>query len=195
MSLTLEEILDRIEKKYAGPGFTADFFQESTLKEMGITDTASGKIFIKRPGMMRWEYLLPDRQIIITDSRMLWIYRPEDNQVMRGKAPGYFGDGRGASFLSDMRLVRKNFRIDLEMAETETHYMLRLVPMQRQVDLREIYLSVSKENFAIEQIITYNEYNDKTLIKLSQFEFNRTLDDSLFTFDIPKGADVLQLDR
>ena len=32
---------------------------------MDITDTASGKAFFKRPGMMRWEYEEPDRQVIV----------------------------------------------------------------------------------------------------------------------------------
>ena len=36
--LTLDQIIDRIEERYAGSGFAANFFQESTLKEMDITD-------------------------------------------------------------------------------------------------------------------------------------------------------------
>ena len=75
---------------------------------------ASGKVYIKYPGMMRWEYEKPDRQIIITDADKLWIYRPEDNQVMTGKAPTFFRDGKGASFLSDIRLIRQKFDISLE---------------------------------------------------------------------------------
>jgi len=85
--LTLEQILDRLEEHYTGNNFKAEFIQESTVKAMAITDFASGKIFVRYPGKMRWEYEKPERQIIITDGFKLWIYRPADNQVMTGSAP------------------------------------------------------------------------------------------------------------
>lgn len=195
LPLTQDEILDGIENRYAGPGFAADFFQESTLKEMGVTDIASGMIFVKRPGMMRWEYEKPEKQSIITDSEKLWIYRPEDNQLMVGEAPSYFGDGKGASFLSDMKQVRKKFTISLEFSDNPLFYLLKLVPVRKNIDLNEIYLTISKKTFDIEKIVTFNAFGDKTRITLSRFDFTRTRDDSFFRFSPPKGVDVLQLDR
>ena len=62
--LTVDQILDRVENKYANSKFSADFIQKSTIKAMDIADMASGKVFIKHPGMMRWEYEKPDKQII-----------------------------------------------------------------------------------------------------------------------------------
>ena len=192
--LMIEDILDKIEKRYAGPGFAAGFYQESTLKEMDITDSASGKVFVKRPGKMRWEYQKPDVQIIITDSEHLWIYRPEDNQVMVGEAPVYFGGGKGASFLSDMKSIRKTFKIRDQLVDTDRHYVLKLVPIQKMVDISDIYLTVSKKTYEIEKIVTYNSFGDRTRIHLSHYDFNFKLDDAMFRFEIPKGVDVLQLD-
>ena len=54
--LNLEQILDRMEAQYTNNSFKAEFAQESTLKAMDISDFASGKIFVRYPGMMRWEY-------------------------------------------------------------------------------------------------------------------------------------------
>ena len=45
----LGKILDGVEKRYAGPGFSAKFFQESMLKAMQISDTAEGSLTVKRP--------------------------------------------------------------------------------------------------------------------------------------------------
>ncbi len=193
--LALDEILNRIEKRYSGAGFTADFYQESTLKEMDITDRASGKIVVKHPGKMRWEYEKPEKQLIITDSEKLWIYRPEDNQVMIGEAPAYFGGGKGVNFLSDMKSVRKNFSIRLQLIDPDQYYILKLEPVQKKVDITEIFLSVSMKTFDIEKIVSYNSYGDRTQIYLSRLDFERVVDDSLFSFSIPKGTDVLQLDR
>ena len=192
-ALALEGILAGVETRYAPGGFSARFSQESTLKAMAITDKADGKVFVKRPGKMRWEYDHPEKQVIITDGRKLWIYRPEENQVTVGKAPSFFGDGKGAGFLSDMRQIREKFDIVLEKTEPQ-HYVLELTPREQRPDIAIISLAVARKDFAIESIATYNAYGDETRITLSDVRFQESPADSLFRFEIPKGADVLQLD-
>ena len=196
--LTVDQILEHVENKYTNSKFAADFIQNSTIKAMDITDLATGKVYIKYPGMMRWEYEKPDRQIIITDADKLWIYRPEDNQVMTGKAPTFFRDGKGASFLSDVRLIRKKFDISLEPgqpAESDLFYHLKLIPREKTMDISEIRLMVSKKTFSVLQVMTLNFYGDETRIDLINFAFGVDMDDSLFSFTIPQGVDVLQIDE
>jgi outer membrane lipoprotein carrier protein len=196
--LTVEQILENVENRYRNSKFTADFIQRSTVKAMNITDTATGKVYIKYPGMMRWEYEKPERQIIITDADKLWIYRPEDNQVMTGKAPTFFRDGKGASFLSDIRIVRKKFDISLEAnqpAESDLFYHLKLIPREKTLDISEIRLMVSRKTFNVLQVMTLNFYGDETRIDLINFAFGVDLDDSLFSFTIPQGTDVIQIDE
>jgi outer membrane lipoprotein carrier protein len=192
---SLDKVIAGVEKRYTVPGFSARFFQTSTLKAMEITDTASGRLLIKRPGMMRWEYEKPDRQIVISDGFQLWIYRPDDNQVMMGKAPSFFGDGKGASFLSDIGKIRKNFSITLEKSKTKDYYLLKLLPIEKQFDLGSIYLLISKKLFDVVRIVTYNSFGDETRIELSSLQFDQDLDKSLFSFITPEGAEILQLDE
>ena len=196
--LTVDHILDQVEKKYADSKFSANFVQKSTIKAMDITDLATGKVYIKYPGMMRWEYEKPDRQIIITDADKLWIYRPEDNQVMTGKAPTFFKDGKGASFLSDIRLIRQKFDISLEQGQQEQSdlfYHLKLIPLEKTLDISMIGLMISKQTFNVLQVTTLNLYGDETRIDLINSAFGVDLDDSLFSFKIPEGVDVLQIDE
>ena len=193
-NLTLEQILDRVEKHYTGKSFEAEFIQESTIKAMDIIDFASGKIFVRYPGMMRWEYEKPEKQIIISDGHKLWIYKPADNQVMTGSAPAFFSDGKGASLLSDIKLVRKKFKISLENSKEDFFYELKLQPLEKKLDVTDIRLSVTKNTFTVIRIITYNSYGDENRIEFANHKFDVKLDESLFSFKIPPGADVLQLD-
>ena len=62
--LVLGQILDRMEAQYTGKSFKAEFAQETTLKAMDITDFATGKMFVRYPGMMRWEYDKPEKHTI-----------------------------------------------------------------------------------------------------------------------------------
>jgi outer membrane lipoprotein carrier protein len=193
--LTLEQILDRLEQHYTGKSFTAEFGQESTLKAMEVTDFATGKMYVRYPGKMRWEYEKPDKQIIITDGYKLWIYRPDDNQVMTGSAPAFFSDGKGASFLSDIKLIRKKFDISLLPSKDDFFYELELRPLEKTLDVEDIHISVTKNTFTIIRVITFNSYGDENRIELINNKFNVKLDDSLFSFDIPPGADVLEMDK
>ena len=193
--LTLEQILDRMEKHYTGNNFRAQFIQESTVKAMQITDFASGKIFVRYPGKMRWEYEKPEKQVIITDGFKLWIYRPADNQVMVGSAPAFFSDGKGASFLSDIALIRKKFNISLGQSKDDFFYELKLKPLEKTLDVTDIRLSVTKNTFTVIRVVTYNSYGDENRIELLNHRFKVNLEDSLFSFDAPPGTDVLQLDE
>jgi len=191
----LDYILKELEKRYTGSQFSADFLQESTIKAMEITDFASGRVYVRYPGMMRWEYEKPEPQAIITDGHKLWIYRPLDNQVMTGNAPVFFRDGKGASFLSDIRLVRQKFTITPHPAEGENLYELRLVPREKTLNISQIRLYVVPRAFTIARIVTLDDYGDDTRIDIVNPQFNVDLDPALFKFDIPKGADVQKIDE
>jgi outer membrane lipoprotein carrier protein len=142
---------------------------------------------------MRWEYLVPEPQTIITDGNDLWVYRPEENQVMVGKAPSFFGKGKGAGFLSDIKMVRKAFQVSLETVPDTHLYRLKLVPNKSSVDLTEIKLDIDKKTFDFIRITTFNVYGDETRIDLKNISFENPPSEELFRFVVPEGADVLQM--
>jgi outer membrane lipoprotein carrier protein len=192
---TIDTIIAGVEARYNVPGFTAEFDQESILKAMAVTDTASGTLMVRQPGKMRWEYVVPDPQTIITDGDDLWVFRPEENQVMIGKAPAFFGKGKGAGFLSNIGIIRDNFQISQEPEAAPNLYRLKLVPNKSSVDLMEMKLDIDKKTFDLIRIITFNVYGDETRIELKNFNFNKTPPEDLFQFAIPEGADVVQMNQ
>ncbi len=190
----VDEILGCLEKRYGGTGFSALFFQASTLQAMQITDTANGRAFFKSPGMMRWEYTQPDRQEIITDGVKLWIYRPDDRQVTVGEFPAFFGDGKGAGFLSDIGLIRKKFLVSLGDSIVENETMLKVWPKEKNIDLSVIHLFVSRDTCDVVRLVTYNSYGDETRIEFTDISFTNIQPDEFFRFKIPSGTDVIQFD-
>ncbi|MEE8398836.1 MAG: outer membrane lipoprotein chaperone LolA [Desulfobacterales bacterium] len=193
--LTLEKILAGIENRYAAPGFSARFEQVSTIKAMDISDSASGEIFVKRPGKMRWVYERPDRQTIITDGKTLWVYKPDDRQVILGGYPTFFGDGKGAGFLTDMKLIRETFNIRLNGVDGNGDYMLILLPKKKTFSISIVRLLISEKAFDILEITTANADGDETRIRLKGIRFLETLSDALFSFEIPEGVDVLRMEQ
>jgi len=187
-------VLKKLEARYNAADFSAELFQESVLKALDIMDTASGKVWFKHPGMMRWEYKTPENYAIISDGKTLWIYRPEDNQVVIGDAMTYFSNGKGASFLSNFSLVQDAYAVSLSEPPDATLYTLKLVPKQKQLDLSAIFLNIDRESLDIQSVKTLNDYGDETRIEFKNLKFGET-DVSLFNFKIPPGADILRLDE
>lgn len=190
---TIEAIIAKMEARYGQSGFSSTFHQASTLKVLEVTDTATGRIFIKRPGRMRWEYDMPEKQLIVSDGKTLWIHRPEDNQVMIGKAPVFFTGGRGAGFLSDITQIRNHFNIGLAASDDPLTHILNLTPKEPTDEVKSVSLAVSKETFDVVSVTTYNAYDDKTQLVFSDLRFHENLDDALFIFSPPEKAEILEL--
>jgi outer membrane lipoprotein carrier protein len=189
------DILDRVQQRYAAGDFEADFIQEAHLKAMGMVDSAKGHLYFGSPGMMRWHYKSPEEYLIITDGDTVWIYRPEENQVMLGRAADYFGSGQGADFLSKPGELTREFVVELapEERQDKEHYVLKLVPKKELPGLTELHLFISRKTFDITKTITDNAFGDRTIIQFESYGFERGLSSSLFVFEVPKGAEVLQL--
>jgi outer membrane lipoprotein carrier protein len=114
---------------------------------------------------------------------------------MTGRAPEFFRDGKGASFLSDIKLLREKFDIVLLEEEKSLFHELKLTPRQKNMDVASIRLSVSISTSTVMRVATYNSYGDETRIDLLNSEFDKVLNDDLFNFEIPEGADVLKIDE
>ncbi len=187
-----EEILTAIEKKYTNNGFQADFSQISTLAALEITETASGKAWFNHPGKMKWLYLSPQRHEIVTNGQILWIYRPDQDQVMKGDAKKIFKAGAGGAVLSNIGLMRENFTIELK-EKNDTHLFFLLTAKQENPDMVSLLIQVSRTTHEIGQVTTRNIYGDTTEFKFTNIQFKK-MDPSIFEFKIPDGSSIIEMD-
>ncbi len=187
-----DKTLAAIEKKYTGKGFQADFNQISKLSALEITETASGKVWFNHPGKMKWLYLTPQHHEITTNGHTLWIYRPDQDQVMRGDAKKFFKAGAGGAFLSDIGLMRKNFTIERKETD-DTHISFLLTAKQENPDMVSILIRVSRATHEIQQVTTRNTYGDTTLFEFTNIQFKK-IDASVFEFKSPEGSSIIEMD-
>ncbi len=190
---TKENILAAIEKTYTGESFEAGFTQISKLAALDISEEAIGSAAFSHPGKMRWQYHQPDRHEIITNGIVLWIYRPDENQVMQGDAEAFFKSGGGGAFLSDISLVRKNFDIALH-SQTKESAELKLVAKKQMADISSIIIRISKVNMLIEKVTTINAYQDTTTFEFFNIQFH-DIDPAHFEFKPPKGVSIIDMNE
>src|SRR6267154_4591655 len=78
----------RVQRHYERiQDFTASFAQTSTYPTCGNVKNATGKVFLKKPVLLRWQY--DGGRLIVIDGKELWSWNPEDKeaQVKRGFGP------------------------------------------------------------------------------------------------------------
>src|ERR1700676_5421074 len=77
------ELAQALQRRYNGvKDFSADFvhaYQGGVLKKQ-ISER--GRVLIKKPGKMRWEYTAPEQKVFVSDGTKMYSYVPADKQVL-----------------------------------------------------------------------------------------------------------------
>ena len=69
------------------------------------------------------------------------------------------------------------------------------MPKKKTFNIATIYLTVSPKTFDVVEVVTYNEYEDETRIRLSDIQHREELEEALFHFTVPKDADIVKIDE
>jgi len=186
------KIISGIEAKYAQKSFSADFEQTSRLTALDVTEIAEGKAWFSHPGKMKWAYQSSDNHEIITNGKNLWIYRPEENQVMTGDAAPFFQSGSGGAFLADIRKIREEFTIEPGKSG-ENFSQLVLTPKKETPELAKIHITVNLPGYEIPVVETENIYGDTTKFIFTNIQFV-TFDERIFEFTPPSGTEIIEMD-
>lgn len=150
----------------------------------------AGTLFLRRPGLMRWQYIEPDGKLLVSDGEVMSLYNPRTNQVRRF-AVEQSGDLRAplAFLLGRMRLDRQFRDLRIETIEGRD----ALVGDGRTG--RESYYRVEfyyNARFSLTRLRVFGRDESITEFQFRDEEINPSLERSLFRFNPPPGADVLE---
>lgn len=78
------DLLARVQAFYErSPNYKASFRQVVTTRSPRRAFTRKGVVYFKRPGMMRWDYRVPDEVYYVSDGEVLWSYDVEEAVAYR----------------------------------------------------------------------------------------------------------------
>jgi outer membrane lipoprotein carrier protein len=194
--LSVDELITKVQGSYDGiTDIQARFAQEIMNKSLNRVRKAEGKVYFKKSGMMRWEYRKPHRQEIVSDGSTIWHYQPDDNQVIVGEISKAIRAKLSIGFLSGEGNLRRDFHILSPKGQSqreERWYLLELAPIESQADFQRLVLRVDPKRYLIVQTDIYDAFDNINRIRFSRIKVDRNLPDSLFTFVIPPGTQVLR---
>ncbi|HWQ70046.1 MAG TPA: outer membrane lipoprotein chaperone LolA [Patescibacteria group bacterium] len=193
-ALTADEIADKVQATYQGfSDLQGSFLQRATNKLSGMTQEASGRLFLKWPGRMRWEYEKPESRLFLIDGKTLWSYSPSERQAMAQDVSGALAT-TPIGILFGMSSLRRDFQVrPIVHAGTRNspESLLELTPKGKELAFKRVVLGIDRESFLIRRLTVFDLYGNTTTVELSKQKVNSDLKDELFQFSPPPGTEVV----
>lgn len=188
-------VVHGVQARYdATTDFTADVTQEMTVASLGKTLTARGSVSFRRPGKLRWQLGDGSGQLIVADGTTLWLYQPDEKQVLKTPFQSAFRASTPISFLLGVGRITDDFDASLDPADAHDEGLtwLKLVPRQGDGTLGWLRLGVNPKTFDIAAAEVHDQLGNLTKLRFANFKRGVGLDDKLFVFTVPEGVDVVE---
>ncbi|WP_172152358.1 MULTISPECIES: outer membrane lipoprotein chaperone LolA [Pseudomonas] len=164
-------------------------FSQLTLDGSGtqLQETA-GQLVLKRPGLFRWHTDAPMEQLLVSNGEKVWLYDPDLEQVTIQTLDKRLTHTPALLLSGDVSEIRENFAISHKEGGNVVDFMLK--PKSKDTLFDSLRLSFRSGVLNDMQLI--DSIGQRTNILFLSVKMNEAVDDSLFSFEIPEGADVIQ---
>src|SRR5262245_39210035 len=192
---TASDLAAALQKKIDGiRDFTTDFthaYQGGVLRKQ-ITER--GRLIVKKPGKMRWDYSTPETKQFVSDGVKMYSYIPQDKQVIVAAVPPDEDAPTPTMFLAGKGNIQRDFTPSLADAPAgmpSGSRALKLVPKSKQRDYDWLVLVLDPASLDIRGLVTVDAQGGKSSFTFTNLKENIGLADKEFAFKIPRGVDVV----
>lgn len=186
------EIAAALQAKYDRiKDFSADFVQQYESGVLKRKITERGKVQVKKPGKMRWDYTQPEKKVFVSDGSTIYLWVPADNQVTRSRVPRQDEATTAVLFLVGKGNLTRDFNVSFAANAPEGTHALRLDPKLPERDYDWLRIVVDRTSLQIRELTAADRQGGQSMFQFSNFRENAGVADSTFAFKIPKGADVI----
>lgn len=167
------------------------FKQVYTDTLYGNRRVSYGYLYVRKPGMMRWNYVQPEKKSFIADGETLWVWEPEDKQAFRNPL-STANLSTGLTFLLGKGELSEEFDIsyaDKKLGSPED-LVIKLTPKQPTAQFDHILLAVRPEDHVVTESMVVGQQSTNHFI-FSKLRFNTDLGRWRFNFKPPEDARVI----
>jgi len=194
----VNEVIKKLQAQYDQTlDFSATFTQETISKSIGAPAIMNGKVYIKKPGMMRLDYTDPKKWQIISDGQTSWLYFPDDKQVRIYKTSEAFENLPFLDFLFGKGKITDDFTAsfgELDKDQAKDSYLIVLAPKDKESTIDRILILVSRSDYLIKQLNTYDVIGSIIRIAFKDIALNSGLKDTMFHFIVPPGVETFKIE-
>ena len=192
---TPAELAATLQKKYDGvKDFSADFVHAYEGGVLRKQITERGKLQVKKPGKMRWEYTAPEEKLFVSDGVKMYSYIKQDKQVIVSDIPAADQATTPTLFLAGKGSLTRDFTpsfVDAPSGSPPGSQGLKLVPKARQREYDWLTLVVDPVSLGIRGLVTVDAQGGTSRFSFTNLKENVGMADKAFEFKMPRGVEVV----
>jgi outer membrane lipoprotein carrier protein len=189
----LDGFINALQTKYNKLGALAADFTQVYNAPGERSRRESGRLLLKKPGKMRWDYTVPENKLFVSDGK--WLYEYVAAEKLATRVAVKEADDLRSAFL--FLLGRGNLRRDFKRIEwanespvTAGHRVLRMVPKRGNV--RELLVEAEPATLQLKRLVIINGNGGRSDFLFSNLRENPPTNDAQFTFTAPAGVHVVE---
>ncbi len=195
--------VEKIQQLYRSlTSFSFDF-RQTTRSGRRDRHGAGSSVFYRpgsgRPGIMRWNYTEPDKQIILNDGKQLSVYTEKDKQVIVTSAKEMESDITASLFAGN-----RNLTDDFNVQPAESRFtsstdvqVAQLVPKKPHGQIKTVHVWFDSKSM-IRKLVMEDHFDTLTELEFSNIKFNELpagsakVTEELVRLDLPPGTEVVR---
>lgn len=186
-------VVARVQKYYDTTRDLRAKFEQQLESPSRAPSKASGEVWLKKPGKMRWDYATPDKKLMVSDGATLWVYQPDDEQAYRQEL-------HGSALPAQVSFLLGEGRLDKEFDASTTQVQglapdelaLKLVPKTGTAAYRYLVFVVDGKTGQVRRTIIYGQDGSINRLSFVDVQQNKGVEDGKFKFSPPAGTHILK---
>ena len=196
----LEALVDRIDAQYAQiKDFQADFVQETRIRGFDTPIRSSGRVYLKKPGRLRWDYLEPSVEHIYVHEDQVAMYVPAHNQVLKGSLTMMVSTKAPVRLLQGVGKLAEHFSPEPTGDGKKGESGLPLVTLIPKPvadgppsSLVKIVAEIQPQTYMIQALALHEKNGNVSTFRFSGFKVDKGLDDTVVTLTPPEGVVIVE---
>jgi outer membrane lipoprotein carrier protein len=187
------EVLVMVQAFYDGTAdLEAKFKQTYHNPTYNESRNTSGKLKLKKPGKMVWDYKDGQDSDVYANDDTLWMIEHDTRQVIKTTVADNSEINAALKFLFGGEKLTREFDVRYEDKKIERygdadHYVLALKPKKGNSHYKGLLLMIHATTGRVDSFVVYNTDGSTNYFQLKSIKTNNGLPDSTFEYKLPDG--------
>jgi len=194
----VDDVVGRVDDRYAKTqDLQGEFTQETIIEGFESGFKSTGKFYLKKPGLLRWDYLEPSKEHIYVDGDAVMMYVPEHQQVVKGTLTQIAASKGPLALLLGVGKLSQQFNV-VESSEpfkdSQKLSDLTLIPKpdgDTAPTIKKIELQLFPDSHLIQTMTIFEASGNISRVHFDHIQVNQGLSADLLKFTVPPDVVVV----
>ena len=198
LAAKFDDVVGQVDDRYAKTqDLQGTFTQETIIEGFESGFTSTGQFYLKKPGLLRWDYLKPSKEHIYVDGDAVMMYVPEHQQVVKGTLTQIAASKGPLALLLGVGKLSQQFTVSESLEEANGAQALPDLTLVPKPDgdtaptIKKIMLELFPDSYLIQTITIFETSGNISRVRFADIQMNQGLSTDLLKFTVPQDVVVV----